>query len=242
MLSQTRMSVRGAGNLLQTAVRDGRLDEVNTMLCKHCFDMNGIRVSWDVDESNTSGDTALMIAVKAKNLQMVKLLLQCGANTDITDGNNTPLIMAVYGQSIEIVSVLLDYHANLSYRNSNDDTAFTLANNTGKVKIPGVTAANNPYRMIAMMLWDAQGSVPTERPHTPFEPNVREPMYTMRGHLCKICQAEGSHVEFLDVEDLLDHAETEHEMPMSKEVRAEWARDITYRTYETESDSDDGNN
>ena len=218
------------------AVAKGKLDTVDSMLKKY-YDINGDLLQRDIDEKNTHGKTALMIAVVSKNVEMVKLLLNHGANTDITDGNNSPLIMAVYNQSIEIVSVLLDYRANLGYRNSHDDTAFILANRTSLHQ--RVPSERCPYRIMTRMLWDAQDGVPTQRPRAPFNPSVppvhtvREPTSTTRAHSCNICLGE-----YFEIEDLLDHVERDHNMPMTRKFRDQLAEDITFRTYETESDSD----
>lgn len=66
----------------------------------------------DINFIDTSGDTALLIACKIKDsLDIVKRLIQCGADFKINNANKqSPLMVAASNNNIEVVNYLLDEH------------------------------------------------------------------------------------------------------------------------------------
>ncbi len=60
-----------------------------------------------LDSKNNNGETALMIAVKRENLDLVKIMLNLGASPDIftSDGENA-LSLAKTSGNIEILNLL----------------------------------------------------------------------------------------------------------------------------------------
>lgn len=66
----------------------------------------------NINSINNSGDTALLIACKIKDsLDIVKRLIQCGADFKINNANKqSPLMIAASNNNIEVVNYLLDEH------------------------------------------------------------------------------------------------------------------------------------
>lgn len=55
-----------------------------------------------------SSDSALTLAVRGGDLEMVKLLLEKGADIDMPDGKGiTPLVVAIEYERVEIIELLL---------------------------------------------------------------------------------------------------------------------------------------
>ncbi len=85
--------------------------------------------------SEFKGNTPLMLAVASKNKEMVKLLLDNGANINIKDKiyGYTPLIIAVRVGSIEIAKLLLDHCADINIKDDEGNTAIATAENYSKL-------------------------------------------------------------------------------------------------------------
>lgn len=86
----------------------------------------------DKNAINDSGETALMIAVKASNIELVKFLLSYGVSTDIQNHNGeTALFEAVYKgiENINIILLLLKYKANTLITNNRNETIYEALNN-----------------------------------------------------------------------------------------------------------------
>lgn len=70
----------------------------------------------------------LQTAVRKKNIEMIKMLLEHNASVDILDDqNSTPLHWAVFGGNLEIVEILLAHGANRSLKDDNDLSPIDLA-------------------------------------------------------------------------------------------------------------------
>ena len=102
-------------------------DEVNGWEPLHesvfADDMNATRhevedLHCDVDAQSKAGISPLHIAVKTRNLPMVKYLLEHGADVDIQDGNGyTPLLYAIAQRRIKIVRTLVLHDADVNLAN-----------------------------------------------------------------------------------------------------------------------------
>jgi uncharacterized protein len=83
--------------------------------------------------------TALMASAYKGNTEMVKLLLENGANPNLTDANGqTVLMMAITVQNIEIIQLLLDKKVDLNVRDNNKKQALDYAlmtNNQNIIKL-----------------------------------------------------------------------------------------------------------
>ncbi len=72
----------------------------------------------DIDAKSKAGISPLHIAVKNRDLEIVKILVKNGANIDIQDGNGlTPLHYAVGQRRYEIVKYLIFHGADVNVKN-----------------------------------------------------------------------------------------------------------------------------
>ena len=81
---------------------------------------------------NDKGYTALMIAIRKNFIDIVKLLINAGADLDIQDNEgDTALMMSARSNLIDIVKLLLDAGANVNIINTNishrHNTAYKMA-------------------------------------------------------------------------------------------------------------------
>jgi ankyrin repeat protein len=82
------------------------------------------------------GKTALHLAAESNHLEIVKLLLVCGAETEATsDGYWTPLLNAAQNGHHEVVDLLLDSKANVNARTSSGMTALHWAAEQGHLRV-----------------------------------------------------------------------------------------------------------
>lgn len=85
-----------------------------------------------LDAKNIGGATALHIAARNKNLELIKILITNGADVNISDNDGwTPLMRAASSNSPEIVSELLTHNADANQQNFLDETAIIQATNSG---------------------------------------------------------------------------------------------------------------
>jgi ankyrin repeat protein len=102
---------------LMMACRGGHLDVVEKLLD-----------SSHLDHQNSDGMTALFYASVNEHPDIVKLLLDHGANPDLQNTNgNTALTAASFNGYMEITKLLMDHGAKLDIRNNRGHTALTLA-------------------------------------------------------------------------------------------------------------------
>ena len=86
----------------------------------------------DVDVKNKDDDTALIIAARKGDTNMVGALLTNGANVDVKDKEgDTPLLIAVKAGNAEIAKKLLEKGAKVDAKNKGDDTALLIAVEAG---------------------------------------------------------------------------------------------------------------
>jgi uncharacterized protein len=89
----------------------------------------------DIEARNEDGSTPLDWAAAFAKTDVVKLLIQRGAKTNVTDKNgNTPLISAACGCAVatmnsayDVVKILLDQGAKVNARNKDGQTALIMA-------------------------------------------------------------------------------------------------------------------
>lgn len=91
----------------------------------------------DLYHKNTSMQTIdIFAAVKAKNLEEIKLWLQTNADVNVQDeSKNTPLHYATYLNHFEICQLLLESGANVNIQNSIQDSPFLYAGASGYTKL-----------------------------------------------------------------------------------------------------------
>ncbi len=89
----------------------------------------------DIDSKSKAGISPLHIAVKNRDLPMVKLLLKEGADIDIQDNNGlTPLHYAIGQRRFEIVKYLVFHDADINIKNIYGISPLHQAAYTGDLK------------------------------------------------------------------------------------------------------------
>ena len=114
---------RGLIDIIQQIINAGKASGVNLL---------------EITDNN--GETALMYAIRNRQPEAVKLLLDHGANACYQNSEankkNTPLIVAVEQGSKEIVEILIDRNSDcINAVNSNNDTALMFAAILGHLEI-----------------------------------------------------------------------------------------------------------
>lgn len=78
----------------------------------------------NINETNTSGYSALMLAVYNNEKDCCEALLRCGADVNSTDNmGNTVLMASAYKGNLDIFELLLEFGANLQLTNKTKMTA-----------------------------------------------------------------------------------------------------------------------
>lgn len=117
-------------NELHKAVYEGKSQDIQKLLN-----------SYDIDSTTNAGLNALHIAVKKRDLEMIKLLLSLDANIDAQDNKGfSVLYYAVLQNNIPIAKFLLIQGANPN-----------LKNNIGNAPIHNI-AFNNRFEMLEVFL------------------------------------------------------------------------------------------
>ena len=95
------------------------------------------KVEIDLDAQDRDGNTALYLAISKKQTDIVKQLLQKGADPNQKKhGGDSPLILAVETGQVEIVELLLNNkRINVNIKNSKDQTALFIALTMGRWRI-----------------------------------------------------------------------------------------------------------
>lgn len=106
---------------------------------------NYVNEKQDVNIKNNSGDTPLMVASLRGNYEIVKLLLEAGANINETESqcNETALYMAVFKNHGETVKTLLDFNANTNIETKEGSTCLLMAVKNGNVDIVNLLINSN---------------------------------------------------------------------------------------------------
>jgi ankyrin repeat protein len=111
--------------------------EINNVLHKQFFDavltrnradvMQLINTAVNINEQNESGDTALHLAVRSDNDDLVEILLNAEANVNIQNNDgDTALHLAAFGNYIIIAEKIMAHGANLTIKNNKNLTATEL--------------------------------------------------------------------------------------------------------------------
>ncbi|CAF3804525.1 unnamed protein product [Rotaria magnacalcarata] len=89
------------------------------------------------DQSDpTSKSTALHVAVESANIRGIQMLIQAGAQVNVTDASfSTPLHIAAYMSNEEIVHILLLHGADIYKRDNTGRNPFHLAVSTGNNRL-----------------------------------------------------------------------------------------------------------
>ena len=109
----------GAPNDLTRAIKYGVTDQVEYLLSK----------SKNIDALDSNGDTALALAIKENNVNLVKMIINKGANINIISFINnysdeySPLMIASKNGNKEIVNLLIKNGANVNLLNSSSMSA-----------------------------------------------------------------------------------------------------------------------
>lgn len=88
----------------------------------------------DVNARDLVGDNALKYAIAQENIQIVKILLNCGAIIDQEDTIESELMSSVVRENFEIFDLLLEYGANIQFTSDNENV-FTYAVATGNLDL-----------------------------------------------------------------------------------------------------------
>jgi len=134
----TQKNIHGA-TALDCAVEKGRDKAVRFLLG------NKKRAAALLNETDNSGNTALVRAVLKRNLNMVSLLLGAGADPNIKNnkGRNALHWATETGQT-DIAEILLDYHANLTHQDRDGNTPLHFAGRSG-----------DAHMVETLLCWDA---------------------------------------------------------------------------------------
>lgn len=99
------------------AILDGNLKRIEKLIDKV-----------DIDMKNDNGYTALQLAFILKNFDIVKLLINDGANVNLKDSyGQTPLMLAVVLKKFDIVKLLINSGAKLDIQDDQGNTALIKA-------------------------------------------------------------------------------------------------------------------
>ena len=97
--------------------------------------VNGI----SINAIDKQGNTALMLAAAANQIQVVALLVNNGANVNMQNqAGDTALMLAAANGAAEIVCLLLDANASPNIKNRKGETAIQIAHNAGYEDIAGI--------------------------------------------------------------------------------------------------------
>jgi hypothetical protein len=112
-IAESQVDVRDA---LSNAIARGDVNEVKKRIANRPRRIN--------DRRPATGSTPLGDAALHGNLEIVKLLIDRGANVNATNRDgNTPLIIAAFMCRTEVVHFLLDKEASLNHKNNRGETA-----------------------------------------------------------------------------------------------------------------------
>ncbi len=86
----------------------------------------------EINNKNVGGATALHIAARNGNVEIVKILLKYNIEVNVADNEGfTPLMRAIMANNSEIVKLLLDKKSDVFLRNAKEEDSFIIAANSG---------------------------------------------------------------------------------------------------------------
>ncbi len=133
---------------LMTAVNSGDVDGVKF------FSKAGRSV---IDKKNIGGATALHIASRNKNLEIVQILINSGADVNVQDNDKwTPLMRAAANSNPDITLELLKNGANADQKNSVGETAMIHSANSGCFSCLEAVLKYIDYEKVSKYLLDDQ--------------------------------------------------------------------------------------
>lgn len=115
-------------NAVLVAAYKGNIEEVTEHLSK------GFPTNFGLNES---GWTLMHIAADKGDMALLQLVLECGANIDITEDaeNWTPLMVAAMNRKYETVEILLRKGAKHTMKDKSNKTAMELAMQYGSIEV-----------------------------------------------------------------------------------------------------------
>jgi len=99
----------------------------------------------DVNSVDANGATSLLLATENNREQVVKVLIEKGANINASNkvDGNTPLHIAVMNSELAIIKKLVQNGALLDVKNNKNETAFTIKDKDGNTIFNQVAATND---------------------------------------------------------------------------------------------------
>jgi hypothetical protein len=107
----------------------------SSVILQHWLQTQGLNPE-DLEQRGSNGDTALMLATRAGELEVVRLLLQAGAaiNARNHDGNNA-LWFACFRDRYDLIEQLVQAGIDIDNQNDNGATALMYAASAGKTEM-----------------------------------------------------------------------------------------------------------
>ena len=110
------------GPFLWAAAKGGRAEEVQSLIVSHGADVNWHQIPYEEQgDADYSGDSVLIMAVRNRHLDVVKVLLAHGANIDsrCTDRGDTVLHIAASLGDDDICNLILEARRDMAFSTNN---------------------------------------------------------------------------------------------------------------------------
>ena len=122
-----QMGIPVTGEALASCAGEGSIREVSLFLA----------AGFSADTRNKSGVPLLNIAARKGNWEILKLLIDCGAQLDMQadDRGTSPLLDSVMSKNLDMVNALIEAGANLDIKSKDGQTALVVAVGAGEGKI-----------------------------------------------------------------------------------------------------------
>ena len=105
-------------------LKPGRRDAGDTRSMEYMLSIIGtlLQQGVNVNAISDKGDTALYRACKSQQLKIVQILLEAGADVNLTSKRHYPVIAACEAGKVELISLLVKAGADVKCSNSNNET------------------------------------------------------------------------------------------------------------------------